>query len=277
MQVLKTHKTFAGKTQFWEHDSDSTKTKMKFSSFIPEGEVRGCIVWLSGLTCTEENFISKAGAQKYLAQHQLMVLCPDTSPRGLQLPQEHDAYDFGSGASFYLDAVTPGYCDHYRMETYISEELHQLLQMNFHIAKNRISIMGHSMGGHGALTLGLRSPEKYQSISAFSPIVHPSVCPWGQKAFEGYLGADKALWVQHDATELISRGAKHPREILIDQGLSDEFLEKKQLLTEDFVQVCKEKNQGLRVSFHEGYDHSYYFIASFVENHIAFHAENIHR
>lgn len=274
LQPLKTHKTFEGQTQFWEHDSSETKTKMKFSTFRPAGKINGCLIWLSGLTCTDENFITKAGAQKYLAEKSLMVICPDTSPRGLQLPGEHDAYDFGSGAGFYLDATTPGYKDHYRMGSYIAKELHQLIQSEFGIAKDRISISGHSMGGHGALTLGLREPVKFKSVSAFSPIVNPVNAPWGTKAFTGYFGEDaKDLWKAHDATEMVKAGKKHPVSILVDQGTKDEFYEKKQLLTENFVSACKEAGQPLKANFRDGYDHSYYFIATFIESHIAFHAE----
>jgi S-formylglutathione hydrolase len=273
IQNLKTHKTFEGQTQFWEHDSQNTQTKMKFSTFVPAGVVKGCVIWLSGLTCTDENFITKAGAQKMLAQKNLMVICPDTSPRGLQLPQEHDSWDFGSGASFYLDAKTPGYKDHYKMESYIIGELIQIITEHFKVPGNKISISGHSMGGHGALTLALRHPEKFQSVSAFSPIVHPSNCPWGDKAFKGYLGEDRTEWAHHDATELVKAGKKHPRPILIDQGLKDEFYEKKQLLTEDLVQACKSSGQPLEANMREGYDHSYYFISTFIDSHIEFHSK----
>jgi S-formylglutathione hydrolase len=276
MQPLKSHKTFEGLTQFWEHESRETKTKMKFSTFIPAGEVKGAVIWLSGLTCTDENFITKAGAQKYLAKHQLMVICPDTSPRGLHLPGEHDAYDFGSGAGFYVDATTPGYKDHYRMGSYISQELHQLLTKEFSISPEKISIMGHSMGGHGALILGLREPSKFKSVSAFSPIVNPTKCAWGIKAFTGYFGEQSEQWKAHDATELVaSAGKRHQNSILIDQGLKDEFLEK-QLLTNNLVQACKAKSQPLEVNFREGYDHSYYFISTFIESQIEFHAKALH-
>lgn len=282
LQPLKTHKTFEGKTQFWEHESKETKTKMKFSTFIPASnakspsatpQTKGCLIWLSGLTCTDENFITKAGAQKYLAEHQLMVICPDTSPRGLNLPGEHEAYDFGSGAGFYVDATTPGYKDHYRMGSYIANELYALIQTQFGISKDKISISGHSMGGHGALTLGLREPGKFKSISAFSPIVNPVNAPWGVKAFTGYFGENKDLWRAHDATELVKAGKRHPHMILVDQGSADEFLEKKQLLTENLISACKEHNQPLKASYREGYDHSYYFISTFIESHIRFHAE----
>lgn len=271
-RLIKSHKTFEGQTQFWEHDSVQTKTKMKFSTFIPATKPRGCLIWLSGLTCTDENFITKAGAQKYLQQHGLMVLCPDTSPRGLNLHQEHDHWDFGSGASFYVDATTDGYKDHYRMESYVCEELHTLIQEQFGIAMNKVSIMGHSMGGHGALVLALRHPQLFQSVSAFSPIVHPTECAWGQKAFAGYLGADRTNWNAYDTTELIKSGRRHPQPLLIDQGLQDEFLEK-QLLTDHLEEACEKSQQKCTIHRRSGYDHSYYFIASFIQSHIEFHAQ----
>lgn len=269
---LKTHKTFEGLTQFWEHDSKQTGTKMKFSTFTPPGEVKGALIWLSGLTCTEENFITKAGAQKHLAEHRLMVIAPDTSPRGLNLPHEHDAYDFGSGAGFYVDATTPGYKDHYRMYTYISEEIYALIHDQFGIPKDRVSIMGHSMGGHGALVLGLREPGKFKSVSAFAPIANPVSAPWGVKAFSGYLGENRAAWAAYDATELVKGGRRHPHPILIDQGLKDEFYET-QLLTRNFVSACEDAGQDLEANLLEGYDHSYYFISTFIGSHIAFHAK----
>lgn len=271
-QVLKIHKTFGGLTQFWEHESSSTKTKMKFSTFIPSQTPQGALIWLSGLTCTDENFITKAGAQQFLEKHKLMVICPDTSPRGLNLPGEHDAYDFGSGASFYVDATTPGYRDHYQMQTYITEEIYSLLQTQFGISAQKIGIMGHSMGGHGALVLGLKNPAKFSSISAFSPIANPTQAPWGQKALSGYLGEDQNAWRDYDATLLVKNGARHGREILIDQGDKDEFLEKNQLLPENFKRACTEAGQALRLNYRKDYDHSYYFIESFIESHIEHHA-----
>lgn len=272
LKPLKSHKVFNGLTQFWEHDSKETKTKMKFSTFIPAGEVRGALIFLAGLTCTEENFIVKAGAQKFLADAGLMVLCPDTSPRGLDLPSEHESWDFGSGAGFYVDAVTPGYRDNYRMYSYVVNEIHELLQTQFKIPNVKISISGHSMGGHGALVIGLRHPDKFSSVSAFSPIAHPSVCPWGTKAFTGYLGENKNDWKKYDATELVKQGLRHPAPIYIDQGSNDEFLEK-QLLPADFENACREFGQELKFQYREGYDHSYYFISSFIQDHILFHAK----
>lgn len=279
LQPLKSHKTFEGLTQFWEHESATTKTKMKFSTFIPklradavpQNQLKGCLIWLSGLTCTDENFITKAGAQKFLAEQGMMVICPDTSPRGLQLPGEHDSYDFGSGAGFYLNATTAGYKEHYRMYDYVGSELYQLIQEQFAIPSDRISISGHSMGGHGALVLGLTGGTQFRSVSAFSPIVHPSKAPWGQKAFMGYLGDDKTAWRSYDATELVKAGKRHPHRILVDQGAADEFLEK-QLLSSDFEKACHDVGQPLDLHYREGYDHSYYFISTFIESHIQFHA-----
>jgi S-formylglutathione hydrolase len=266
--LLKSFKTFDGQTQFWEHASRETKTKMKFSTFIPAARTKSCLIWLSGLTCTEENFITKAGAQKFLAHNNMMVICPDTSPRGLQLPGEHDSYDFGSGAGFYVDATTPGYKDHYRMYSYVMLELYQMIQEHFSTAE--ISISGHSMGGHGALVMGLREPKKFKSVSAFSPIVNPMSSPWGTKAFTGYLGDNRDSWGDYDATNLMYEGKRHPK-LLIEQGTKDEFLQT-QLLTESFSRACEKAGQPLKLQFREGYDHSYYFISTFIESHIAFHA-----
>lgn len=271
---LKTHRTFGGKTQFWEHDSVTTKTKMKFSTFTPEGPVTGALVWLSGLTCTDENFITKAGAQRRLNEKNLMVICPDTSPRGLSLPYEHETDDFGSGAGFYLNATTDGYRDHYRMSDYIMKDILGILREQFAVHASKISISGHSMGGHGALTLGLRFPDQFRSVSAFSPIVNPVAAPWGQKAFTGYLGGDQEIWKTFDATELIKQGRRHRQTLLIDQGSADPFLEK-QLLTDNFTKACREAGQEVRVNMREGYDHSYYFISTFIDSHIDFHAESL--
>lgn len=268
MKLLKSHKSFEGQTQFWSHESTLTKTEMKFSTFVPEGEINGCIIWLSGLTCNEENFITKAGAQKYLADSQLMLIAPDTSPRGSNLPGEHDFYDFGSGAGFYVDAEIAPYDQNYQMYSYINEEIYHIV--NSHFKQSSISIMGHSMGGHGALVLGLRNPEKYKSISAFSPIVNPVAVPWGQKAFQGYLGVDQNKWKNFDSCELLSDGKKHPAVILIHQGLSDDFF-KEQLKTDNFKVAAENSGQKNNIVFCEGYDHSYYFIATFIEEHIKHH------
>lgn len=272
MEKLKRHKCFEGETAFWQHDSITTKTKMKFSTFIPQGKVEGCLIWLSGLTCTEENFITKSGVQKYLAENNLMVIAPDTSPRGLNLPQEHESYDFGSGASFYLNATSSGYKEHYKMEDYIIVELYELIQSSFGV-KN-ISLFGHSMGGHGALVLGLKYAEKFKSISAFSPITNPSQTPWGQKAFKGYFGENQKDWESHDATLLIQNNLRHPNPILIHQGSQDEFLDR-ELKYSSFIMICSKEGQALSAHLSEGYDHSYYFISTFIKMHIEHHAKYI--
>lgn len=267
-EKLKSHKIFDGETVFCEHSSEVTKTNMKFSYFKPNtDQVDTIILWLSGLTCTDENFITKAGAQKFLAGTNHMVVCPDTSPRGLDLPGEHDSYDFGSGAGFYLNATTEGYKDHYRMYDYILDELVPLLKQEF--SPKKFSITGHSMGGHGALTIGLKNPGLFQKVSAFSPIVNPVNVPWGKKALNGYLGSDEKTWNDYDTCELLKSGRKHPNKILIDQGLNDEFLEE-QLTTKVLVGVAKEVDQPIEIRYQDGYDHSYYFISTFIEDHIKF-------
>lgn len=271
MKILKSHKCFEGVVRFYEHDSKSTKTAMKFSTFTPHGAIKGCLIWLAGLECSEEHFMAKAGAFRALSEAGLMVVCPDTSPRGLQLAHEHDSWDFGSAASFYVDATTPGYLDHYRMFTYLTEELYALIQNEFGV-KERISIFGHSMGGHGALVLGLRCPTKFKSVSAFSPIVNPTACPWGQKAFTGYLGENKVEWKSYDACELLRAGSLHPNPLLVDQGTDDKFL-KEQLLTENLQKACVSAGQKAEIQMREGYDHSYYFVSTYVADHIRFHAK----
>ncbi len=271
MKPLKTHKTFGGLTQFWEHDSEVTKTKMKFSTFTPSKAPRGALIFLSGLTCTDENFITKAGAQRKLEEAGLMVICPDTSPRGLSLAGEHESDDFGSGAGFYVDATTEGYRDHYRMYSYVTNEIYDLLQKQFGVSS--ISISGHSMGGHGALVMALREPMKFRSVSAFSPIVNPVEAPWGQKAFKGYLGSVDA-GKTYDATELVLAGHRATSQILIDQGLSDGFLER-QLLTKNFEEACRSTGVKANIRMREGYDHSYYFISTFIGEHIDFHASHV--
>ena len=274
MKALKSHRSFDGTLTFWAHDSKSTGTEMNFSTFEPHGEVRGCLFWLSGLTCTDENFQAKAGAHRALAAAGMMVVCPDTSPRGLDLPHERDSYDFGAGAGFYVDATTSGYDRHYRMRTYVADELYELVLSKWPSNRGRVAITGHSMGGHGALTLGLREPEKFVSISAFSPIAHPSAVPWGQKAFTGYLGDDREKWKQYDATELVLAGARHPREILIEQGGADAYLTE-QLRAPDLEAACRKVGQPLLMRLREGYDHSYWFISTFIESHVEFHAAGL--
>ena len=270
IEKLKEYRNFNGFTRFYKHDSMKTKTEMKFSTFEPNQKIEKAIIWLSGLTCTDENFITKAGSQNYLKNTNTMIICPDTSPRGLELPSEHESYDFGSGAGFYINATSEGYQSHYKMYDYIAEEIIGVLNNYFGVKK--ISIMGHSMGGHGALVLGLREQKLFTSVSAFSPIVNPIKCDWGKKAFQGYFSDETRddLSKKYDATELIKSGIKREDLILIDQGLSDEFFQK-QLLTKNIINASKEVEQSIKVVYREGYDHSYYYIASFIGEHIDFH------
>lgn len=265
--IVKSNKCFAGVVNVYEHYSLITKTKMRFSVFLPSLKVKAAkaMIWLSGLTCNEDNFIFKAGALRFAAEQNILLICPDTSPRGLNLPGEHESWDFGSGAGFYVTATTPVYKEHYNMYDYINGEIYQILLENFKISKNSICISGHSMGGHGALIIGLKNPEKYYKISAFSPIVNPINCPWGQKAFIGYLGNDN--WANWDATELVSMGYKHPTPIVIEQGTADEFWAQ-QLLTDNFRQACDVSGQVVKINYRDGYDHSYFFITTFIQEHI---------
>ena len=272
MQQLEQHTCFAGQQYVYQHQSDVLNCTMKFAIFVPahaDEEKLPVLYWLSGLTCNEQNFINKAGAQKYAALHRVILVAPDSSPRGEAIADDA-AYDLGQGAGFYLNATQTPWSAHYRMYDYIVDELRDLIDTHF--PTNQVqSIMGHSMGGHGALTLGLRNPDVYRSISAFAPIVAPSQVPWGQKAFQAYLGNDPQTWQQYDAVELIKTSQKQ-LPILIDQGAADSFLAE-QLKPELFVAACKEKHYPITLNMRESYDHSYYFIASFIEEHINFHAQ----
>lgn len=274
MKCLETHKVFGGKLQIWEHESQTLKCRMQFSLFLPpqaEGDKVPVVTFLSGLTCTQDNFTTKSGAYKYAAEAGIALVAPDTSPRGEDVADE-DAYDFGKGAGFYLNATQAPWVKHYHMEDYIAKELFQLVPKQFsEIDEQKQSLMGHSMGGHGALTLFFKYPKQYQSVSAFAPIVAPSQVPWGHKAFKGYLGSDQSLWKQHDACELVATSQQKEIEILIDQGGADSFLEE-QLRPELFGMACQNAGQQVRIRHQEGYDHSYYFIQSFIEDHIKHHA-----
>ena len=270
-------KIFGGTQGVYTHFSESTQCEMTFSIYTPEkakSEKCPVIYYLSGLTCTQENVTTKSGFQKYANEAGMFIVCPDTSPRGTDFPEEHDSYDFGSGAGFYLNATQSPWDKNYRMYDYIVNELPTVIESNFNVDKSRAGIFGHSMGGHGALTIGLKNPNKFKSISAFSPIVAPMQCPWGEKAFSGYLGADKSQWKQYDACELINSGLRCENKILVDQGLADNFLEE-QLKPQLFEDMCKANNQPLELRYHQGYDHSYFFIATFIEDHIKFHANNL--
>jgi len=270
-------KSFNGIQGVYTHQSESTQCEMEFSVYVPENvkeEKLACLFYLSGLTCTQDNVTTKSGFQKYASKNNLIIVCPDTSPRGTNFDGEHDDYDFGSGAGFYLNATQDPWAKNYQMYDYIVKELPKIIESNFPIDIKRMGIFGHSMGGHGALTIGLKNPDKFKSISAFSPIVAPSQCPWGQKALSGYLGNDERNWQEYDATQLILDGHSSPNTILIDQGESDNFL-KEQLKPELFETACTQKNQSLKLRMQPDFDHSYFFISSFMQAHIEFHAENL--
>ncbi len=268
---------FGGTQGVYRHRSAQTGTPMRISVFTPPQAEHGpapVVFWLSGLTCTEENFTVKAGAQRVAAELGLILAAPDTSPRGEGVPDDPDeAYDFGLGAGFYVDATQPPWARNYRMYAYVSEELPALVAAHFPADMGRLAISGHSMGGHGALTIGLRNPERFRSISAFSPIVSPLNCPWGVKALTGYLGPDRAAWRPYDATALIEDGARVPG-LLVDQGEADPFLDT-ELKPELLQQACARAGQPLTLRRQAGYDHSYFFIASFIGDHLRWHAERL--
>ena len=274
LEIISEARCFGGTQGVYSHSAETTKCTMRFSVYRPPQAEAGpvpVLYWLSGLTCTEENFTVKAGAQRYAAEHGVMLVAPDTSPRGLDLPGEDDAYDFGSGAGFYVDATESPWSAHYRMYSYITDELPKLILDNFPGEKARQGVFDHSMGGHGALVCALRNPDLYRSVSAFAPIVAPTRVPWGDKAFRGYLGEERASWRKYDACELIRDGARAP-EILVDQGTLDGFLEE-QLRAELLREACEAAGQPLNLRMQDDYDHSYYFIASFIGDHIAHHAK----
>lgn len=275
LTLLSATKSFGGWLKRYQHESRSLDCTMIFAIYLPpqtETAPVPLLWWLSGLTCTDENFMQKAGAQRIAAELGIAIICPDTSPRGVNLPGENDSYDFGSGAGFYVNATQEPWNKHYRMYDYIAQELPALVQSQFPLS-GKEAISGHSMGGHGALVLALRNPGRYTSVSAFAPIVNPGNCPWGQKAFSGYLGDKRELWAQYDACELIAAGAI-PQPLLIDQGESDNFLQE-QLKPELLEAVCAKYNYPLTLRRQPGYDHSYFFIATFIEAHLRYHAGHL--
>ena len=275
LKQLSASKIFDGHQLQFSHRSDVLDCDMQFSIFLPPQAEVGpvpVLFWLSGLTCTDQSFVTKAGAQQYATEFGIAIVCPDTSPRGEDVPDDADsAWDFGLGAGFYLNATEQPWAKNYRMYDYVLDELPDVVNANFALNSEKKSIFGHSMGGHGALTIGLKNPDRYRSISAFSPIVAPSKSAWGKKAFSNYLGKDKEQWKQYDSCKLIGK-AKDYRPILIDQGEEDNFLEE-QLLTEKIIKAAEKAEYAMQVRFQPGYDHSYFFIASFVRDHIEFHAE----
>ena len=270
------HRCFGGTVGFYSHESEATGTGMNFAVYEPPQAVEGpvpVLYYLAGLTCTEETFMIKGGAQRLAAEHGLMLVAPDTSPRGANIPGEDDDYDFGTGAGFYLDATAEPWSKNYNTYTYVTDELRALVLSHFPAREDAQGVFGHSMGGHGALTLALKNPDLYKTVSAFAPVCAPTRVPWGKKAFSNYLGPDED-WKQYDASELVKASADK-RHILIDQGMDDQFLDE-QLSPNVFEKACEEAGQPLTLRRHEGYDHSYYFISTFMEDHLRHHAEVLH-
>ncbi|KVC70400.1 S-formylglutathione hydrolase [Burkholderia ubonensis] len=281
LELVSSHACHGGEQRFYRHDSTAIGLPMKFSVYLPPQAAHGrvpALFYLAGLTCTEETFAIKAGAQRYAAQHGLALVAPDTSPRGAGVPGEADAWDFGVGAGFYVDATEAPWSTHYRMESYVTGELREIVTAELPIDGARLGIFGHSMGGHGALTFALRHPDLYRSVSAFAPIAAPSRCPWGEKAFSGYLGDAREAWKAHDASELVARAdaPKFTDGILVDQGLADQFLAN-QLNPDVFEAACAAAGQPLTLRRHAGYDHGYYFISTFIADHVAHHARVLGR
>ena len=280
MERIAKIRSFDGYIERYKHHSNTTNCDMIFGIYLPpqaQQQPVPVLYWLSGLTCTDENFMQKAGAQRIAAELGIAIVCPDTSPRGTDLPGEHDSYDFGSGAGFYLNATQAPWDQHYQMYDYVVEELPMLIQQHFPVT-DKCSISGHSMGGHGALTIALKNPQRYQSVSAFAPISHPTNCPWGEKAFSQYLGEDKTRWEQYDTALLIAKTSAHANDkkipLLVDQGDADDFLEE-QLQPQALSVACDANDHPLTLRMQSGYDHSYFFIASFIEDHLRYHAQHL--
>jgi S-formylglutathione hydrolase len=276
LELLSSHACHGGQQRFYRHESKAIGLPMQFSIYLPPHAQHGrvpALFYLAGLTCTEETFPIKAGAQRFAARLGMALIAPDTSPRGANIEGDSENWDFGVGAGFYVDATREPWSKHYQMYSYVRDELRHAVLAELPIDGARLSICGHSMGGHGALVLALRNPGLYRSVSAFAPISAPMRCPWGQKAFSGYLGDDRDAWRQYDASDLIGRAgtARFEEGILIDQGLADKF-RVEQLHPEVFEAACLKAGQPLTLRRHEGYDHGYYFIETFIEDHIAHHA-----
>lgn len=280
MKLIESIKEFGGYLNRYKHYSDSCNCDMVFSVYLPpQAELNKvpALYWLSGLTCTDDNARTKAGMQRYAAEQGIALIFPDTSPRGDNVPDEADCYDLGKGAGFYVNATQLPWAKNYQMYDYVTKELPELVEKDLPLLPNLKSISGHSMGGHGALICALKQPEAYQSVSAFSPICNPIECGWGKGCFSAYLGEDVNAWKNYDATELINAGATgaNRNNILIDQGTGDEFYDEGQLLPENFQTACNKMGQPLILRLQKGYDHSYHFVASFIGEHIAFHAESL--
>lgn len=274
MEQLSANKIFDGQQFQYMHQSDALSCDMQFSIYLPpqaeEGKVP-MLYWLSGLTCTDQNFVTKAGAQQYAAKYGIAIVCPDTSPRGEGVPDDPEgSWDFGLGAGFYVNATRQPWAKHYQMQSYVLGELPAIVNANFSVDPSRTGIFGHSMGGHGALTIALNNPDRFQSVSAFSPIVSPLSCPWGEKALSHYIGDNRRDWAQYDSCALIAKAEKH-LPILVDQGEADNFLEE-QLKTDLLIEAAEKAEYPMQIRFQPGYDHSYFFIASFIGDHLEFHA-----
>ena len=273
LETISEQRCYGGRQGFYLHQSETTGTPMRFAVYLPPAAEKGAVpvlYYLAGLTCTEETATIKAGAQAHASRHGLMLVMPDTSPRGAGVEGEDDAWDFGTGAGFYLDATREPWARNYTMYSYVTSELPATVNAHFAANGESTGIFGHSMGGHGALTIALKNPNRYRSVSAFAPICAPAQCPWGQKAFRGYLGEDDGAWRDYDATSLVE-GSSFDGMILIDQGSDDQFLEE-QLHPEKFSGACARAGVRLELRIQQGYDHSYYFIQSFMGEHIAHHA-----
>jgi S-formylglutathione hydrolase len=273
LKTISEHRSFGGVQGFYSHVSTEIGLEMRFAVFVPPQAAAGklpVLYYLAGLTCTEETFAIKAGAQRVAAELGIILVAPDTSPRGANIAGESESWDFGVGAGFYVDATQAPWSKHYRMYSYVTKELPGVIAAKFPARADRQGIFGHSMGGHGALVCALRNPQLYVSVSAFAPIAAPMRCPWGQKAFTNYLGLDRETWRGYDASELVRKQRRNDT-ILIDQGLADKFLAE-QLYPDVFVGACRESGQAQRLRRQEGYDHGYYFISSFVEDHLRHHA-----
>jgi S-formylglutathione hydrolase len=276
LELVEEHRCFGGVQRIYKHESESIGLPMRFSVFLPKEASASklpALFYLAGLTCTEETFPIKAGAQRYAAEHGMALIAPDTSPRGADIPGEKDAWDFGAGAGFYVDATREPWSQRYRMYSYVTQDLRRAVLAELPVREDRLGLFGHSMGGHGALVLALRNPDLFKSVSAFAPIAAPSQCPWGVKAFSGYLGDDREAWKQYDASELVKgdAAARFENGILIDQGLGDQFLAE-QLHPDIFERNARDAGHRVTVRRHEAYDHGYFFISTFVGEHIAHHA-----
>ena len=275
--TISQNKNFAGTQGVYSHASTATGTTMRFGVYLPPAAAQGpvpVLFWLSGLTCSEDNFIAKAGAQRIAAELGVAIVAPDTSPRGLNYPGDTASYDFGVGAGFYVDATEEPWVRGYQMYSYVAHELFDLVTSTFAVDRNRAGIFGHSMGGHGALVIGLRNPLRFKTISAFAPVVSPTRCAWGEKALAGYLGADRNHWADYDATLLIQKHGWSGPSLLVDQGSADQFLAT-QLKPELLIAACSDASVALNLRMQAGYDHSYFFIASFIEDHLRHHAAHL--